>query len=220
MIFTYLLRWVHREGRTGDLARAAILILFEVSTSENMQNGTTANQDAPIDIRAAVAEFIVDGDLAEVLAAGLGAVYGILPANLAVIPTDPKDRQDRSRAHLSNKPGLVERVELSTNIAFQNQLWVFISVFEFTAEITKRGLKGGNRYGVAVAQNVLEAVKVNFLTNVLYPSILECSSSDYSAVAVMTYLEVMLRSMKSDDPFCGIILIRSLRHSLSYAYIR
>ncbi|TIA91268.1 hypothetical protein E3P99_01167 [Wallemia hederae] len=205
LIFTYLLRWVHREGRTGDLARAAILILFEVSTSEDVDSDAQ-NQDTSIDIRAAVADFIVDGDLAEVLAAGLGAVYGILPTNLAVIPTDVKDRQDKSRAHLSNKSGLVESVELSTNIAFQNQLWVFISVFEFTAEITKRGLKGGNKYGVAVAHNVLEAVRINFFANVLYPSILECSSTDYSAVAVMSYLEVMLRGMKSGDPLADTLL--------------
>lgn len=197
---------MHREGRTGDLARAAILILFEVSTSDDIYDGDAINQDAVVDIRAAVAEFIVDGDLAEVLAAGLGAVYGILPTNLAVIPTDPKDKEDKSRAHPTNRSGLVESVELSTNIAFQNQLSVFISVFEFTAEITKRGLRSGNKYGVAVAENVLSAVKVNFFTNVLYPSILECSSVDYSAVAVITYLEVMLRCMKSGDPLASMLL--------------
>ncbi|TIA69896.1 hypothetical protein E3P91_03364 [Wallemia ichthyophaga] len=205
LIFTYLLRWVHREGRTGDLARAAILILFEVSTSEDIYDGDAITKDAATDIRAAVAEFIVDGDLAQVLAAGLGAVYGILPSNLAVIPTDPRD-EDRSHVHLSNRSGLVENVELSTSIAFQNQLSVFISVFEFTADITKRGLKSGTKYGGAVAENVLRAVRVNFFTNVLYPSILECSSIDYSAVAVITYLQVMLQCVKSGDPLANTLL--------------
>ncbi|TIB08946.1 hypothetical protein E3P89_03347 [Wallemia ichthyophaga] len=198
LIFTYLLRWVHREGRTGDLARAAILILFEVSTSEDIYDGDAITKDAATDIRAAVAEFIVDGDLAQVLAAGLGAVYGILPSNLAVIPTDPRD-EDRSHVHLSNRSGLVENVELSTSIAFQNQLSVFIN-------ITKRGLKSGTKYGGAVAENVLRAVRVNFFTNVLYPSILECSSIDYSAVAVITYLQVMLQCVKSGDPLANTLL--------------
>ncbi|TIC53953.1 hypothetical protein E3Q05_02242 [Wallemia mellicola] len=199
LLFTYLLRWVHREGRTGDLARAAILLLFEVSTSDNINETEASNIElsSSVDIKAAVAEFIVDGDLAEVLAAGLGAVYGILPTNLAVIPTDPQDKEQKSRSNIVNRLGLVASVELSTSIAFQNQLWVFMSVFEFTAEIIKRGLRSNNKYGIAIAENILASVNDTFFGSVLYPSILECSSMDYSAVAVTTYLEVMLASLNS-----------------------
>ena len=206
LLFTYLLRWVHREGRTGDLARAAISLLIEVTISSNDGDGDIANEEISnsIDIKAAVAEFMVDGDLADVLAAGLGAVYGILPANLAVVPTDPSDKEQKPR-QIINRGGYVSSVELSTSLSFKNHLWVFLSVFEFTADIVKRGLKSGNKYGIAIAENILEAIKHNFLGSVLYPSILECSSLDYSAVAVMSYLEIMLTSINS-GPLADVLL--------------
>lgn len=91
LLFNYLLRFVHREGKIGDFARAGLLFLMDVamspgvpvhrlageeaprtSTSSSSTNSATAT-DPVTDAALALAEYILDGDFCEVLAAGLGA---------------------------------------------------------------------------------------------------------------------------------------------------
>lgn len=99
LLFAYLLRFVHREGRVGDFARAGLLFLVEVAMgnsaaypSQGMQRSATSDTIMPQatsppaarEATLALAEYLLDSDFAEVLAAGLGALYGLLPSKLVI----------------------------------------------------------------------------------------------------------------------------------------
>ncbi|KAF8329156.1 Retinoic acid induced 16-like protein-domain-containing protein [Cantharellus anzutake] len=97
LIFNYLLRFVHREGRIGDLARGGILSLVTVAMYSGDNNtGETQTPTAsflrtdgisvdPVaEAALALAEYILDGDFPQVLCAGIGAVYSALPTKLTI----------------------------------------------------------------------------------------------------------------------------------------
>ncbi|SCV68547.1 BQ2448_668 [Microbotryum intermedium] len=113
LLFAYLLRFVHREGQLGDQARLGLLELAEVAiqplstrfkshssgirrsdtmgtlipemyASSSKQPLSTAISASGIEARLAFAEFLLDSDFADVLGAGLGALYGLLPSKLIV----------------------------------------------------------------------------------------------------------------------------------------
>ncbi|SCZ90550.1 BZ3500_MvSof-1268-A1-R1_Chr1-3g02059 [Microbotryum saponariae] len=112
LLFAYLLRFVHREGQLGDQARLGLLQLVEVAieplstmhgnsgirrsdtmgtptpelyaSSSSKQPWSTPISMSAIEARLAFAEFLLDSDFADVLGAGLGALYGLLPSKLIV----------------------------------------------------------------------------------------------------------------------------------------
>lgn len=109
LLFSYLLRFVHREGSVGDFAREGLLHLVDIATTlPNSQHGSSGMtrsdtgltitpqpaDSTPTPSRAAreatlaFAEHLLDSDFAEVLGAGLGALYGLLPSKLAVRSAD------------------------------------------------------------------------------------------------------------------------------------
>ncbi|KAA1078352.1 hypothetical protein PGT21_033918 [Puccinia graminis f. sp. tritici] len=92
LIFSYLLRFLHREGRTGDLARAGLLFLMELAMGQcshppgdafpKSQPFQTTDRDQPTPaatISMAFGEWELDSDFADVLSASLGAAYSLLP---------------------------------------------------------------------------------------------------------------------------------------------
>lgn len=120
-LFSYLMRFVHRESRTGELARAGILFLVDVAfapgrrnlarnqanrgtfgrasgaglalrATRSMRGGRRSGAGTPQKARVgidlgmgpsiALARFMLESDFAEVLGAGIGAVYGLLPTKL------------------------------------------------------------------------------------------------------------------------------------------
>lgn len=94
-LFSYLLKFVHREGRIGELARAGLLFLISL---EGMQSTNKVVHGVPPkkpakrvsfgtdDIRRSLAVFIAHSDFADVLGAGLGAAYGLLPSRIRPVP--------------------------------------------------------------------------------------------------------------------------------------
>lgn len=95
ILFNYLLRFVHREGKIGEFARAGLLFLMDVamspgvsihriagdelkaSSSASTLQAPRAVSDPITDAALSLAEYILDGDFSEVLGAGLGAVYSL-----------------------------------------------------------------------------------------------------------------------------------------------
>jgi hypothetical protein len=235
LLFSYLLRFVHREGRIGDFARAGLLFLFDIAFltptdegAENLHLGPSKDGSDPLqDARDALGEFILDGDFAEVMAAGLGAVYSLLPSKLHV-PTlaeqatlaNPEDGQ---RTTDVTSGGLFLGGPLATNDAQNDlassadselnaQLDLILKLFGFIQDILRRcssplhhtdpdhtEISTTQLLGEAISDATLDAIRSSFLDNVLYPSILECSSSDGSAVAVLTYLNVTFSNL-DDGP--------------------
>jgi len=229
LLFNYLLRYVHREGRIGDFARAGLLFLVDVAMGaasgdlRTFEESTLsaskeiAEGDPITDAALALAEYILDGDFAEVLGAGLGAVYSLLPSKLELrreVPEsgpapgamvlggdlyDPRKEQD-AEMERARTFGL----EVSTSPDFRSRLDHFLKIIEFIQDVLRRTSGSGSTEGAiaptllvgsAVSQSILHAVKSIFLENVLYPSILECSDMDGSAIAVITYIDMTLHTL-------------------------
>ncbi|KAF9246532.1 Retinoic acid induced 16-like protein-domain-containing protein [Melanogaster broomeanus] len=231
LLFNYLLRFVHREGQIGDFARAGLLFLMDVAMSPgetvhrlagDEQAGSPEQTvgDPITDAALALAEYIVDGDFSDVLGAGLGAVYSLLPSKLEIRSpttpdvsqsgmvlgsTGPETEQEKEDAETLSEKNRAIGLEDSTNPDFKARLDHFLKLLEFLQDIIRRNivrdsanntLDASALVGTSIVQSILDAVSRIFLENVLYPSILECSDLDGSAVAVMSYIDIMIRTLE------------------------
>ncbi|CDO68335.1 hypothetical protein BN946_scf184799.g62 [Trametes cinnabarina] len=227
LLFNYLLRFVHREGQIGDFARAGLLFLMDVAMSPvdgsykegDLHTSSSAPENNPsTDAALALAEYILDGDFSDVLAAGLAAVYSLLPTKLEIKPPVPADaapgaamilgssvtdipQDDQEKLQEERERSRAMGVEESSSPDFKARLDHFLKLLEFLQDIFRRNVPREDSFdpsslvGSAIVQSILDAVRRVFLENILYPSILECSDADGSAVAVMSYIEIMIRTL-------------------------
>jgi hypothetical protein len=234
LLFNYLLRYVHREGRIGDFARAGVLFLIDVAMSapsgdsrqlEEVPESSKANPKGdPIgDAALALAEYILDGDFADVLAAGLVAVYSVLPSKLEI---HAKGHTNKDTGAMSLGANIYEQekdaelekartfgLELSSDSDFQARLNHFLQIIEFLQDVLRRNailtsaqrLEASALVGSAISASILQGVKTIFLENVLYPSILESSDNDGSAVAVLSYIDMTLQTLP-DGPLAELFI--------------
>lgn len=226
LLFSYMLRYVHREGQVGDLARAGLLFLFDIAfltaSEEGGENLSTIMENGEPDplqsTREALGGFILDGDFADVMAAGLGAIYSLLPSKLR-IPTLANLAKSEEGQSASSSGGMHlgttldeteddDSLPLSTDTDVRDQLDLLLKLLGFMQDIMLRchspllhadssdsAVSTLQLLGTSVAESIMDAMQTSFLDNILYPSILESSPEDGSAVAVMTYLEVILGHM-------------------------
>lgn len=233
LIFNYLLRFVHREGKIGDLARGGTISLIDVAMTAGEGSGrasddVSAAMDPVGEAALALAEYVLDGDFSDVLCAGLGAVYSELPTKLEIRHEDDdisgeamilggltdevraqRKEEDISRAQ---RAGIV----FSTDRIFRARLDHFIKLLEFVQDVLlriggrmddplRKSFAPSTLVGSAVTQAIMDTFRRTFLKNVLYPSLLECSETDGSSVAVMVYIDEMLRSL-SEASLTDLIL--------------
>ncbi|KAI8333603.1 Retinoic acid induced 16-like protein-domain-containing protein [Chlamydoabsidia padenii] len=178
LLFTYLLRFVHREGRSGDFARTGLLFIMEMATSQ-------------------LGDFILESDFATIMAAGLGALYSQLPRKLVIkddseLSTDSATfllGQDLDPRAMASGVGVV----LSNSADFKLQLDSFLKLFEFCQDVLNRCPNS------EISMALLQSIRIFFLQNILYPSILECSDIDGSSVAVITYIDLILQTLQQED---------------------
>ncbi|GAA5972648.1 hypothetical protein JCM11641_002954 [Rhodosporidiobolus odoratus] len=287
LLFSYLLRFIHREGEVGDFAREGILSLVDVAfsypelytpsfahqrtTPSSTSSPSSAQLAAPTHSPAAreavltFAEYLLDSDFAEVLGAGLGALYGLLPSKLVVrtgaattdcvatpqdgvgieggmvlggmgpLQLEEGDADEAKRRKEEEERRLrSEGYGISGTGDFREGLDGFLKLVEFTQEILRRsesqlddGLEDdeestGAQQKLVKSQltgAVLSAVRSLFLQSVLYPSILECSEGDGSAVAVLSYLdaffEVVQEGTKLEATLLGFLLAEDDANHLS-----
>lgn len=180
-------------------------------------NGQTVEAADPLqEAKTSLAEFVLDGDTCDVIAAGLGAVYSVLPTKLRVprlaSQTSGTETTDGGM-QLGGKEEIMDSVDdlpipLSTDSNIQAQLDLLLKLLGFVHDVLSRGSRSftttpsqtvtpSSLIGAAIAQVTLASIESSFLGGILYPSILESSPNDGSAVAVMTYLQVILT--KLDD---------------------
>nr|ODN91005.1 hypothetical protein L204_05846 [Cryptococcus depauperatus CBS 7855] len=230
LLFSYLLRFVHREGRLGDFARAGLIFLFDIAfltpNEEGGENLTAGKDDGDSlqEVRDALREFILDGDFADVMAAALGAVYSLLPTKLHVpsistLQASGEEGKVESRGmYLSSVIEEDPEVALSTDVQVHAQLDLLLKLFGFLQDIIHRcnspilhadpnldTVTHTHVLGGAISEAIIDAIQSSFLDNVLYPSILECSSHDGSSVAVMVYLNAVFANL-DDGPVLDKIL--------------
>lgn len=225
LLFNYLLRFVHREGHIGDFARAGLLFLMDVAMSPGKLPHSSAPEQTfehsasdPIDDAAlALAEYILDGDFSEVLGAGLGAVYSLLPSKLVfyanisletssgngmALGSRGPGSEHKEKEDLAKETSRAMGVEDASNPEFKSRLDHFLKLLEFLQDVLRKNnnhdsIDAPALVGTAIGHSILDAVRRIFLENVLYPSILECSDADGSAVAVMSYIEIMVRTLQN-----------------------
>ena len=234
LLFNYLLRFVHREGQIGDFARAGLLFLMDVAMSPGEpihrfgRNEKSSSDNDPItDAALALAEYILDGDFSEVLGAGLGAVYSLLPSKLEFCPPAAEadqgtgmvvgagiDNDEKERQQMLRQKNRSLGIEDASNPDFRSRLDHFLKLLEFLQDVLRRNVVHDSSdptvdasmlVGTAIVQSILDAVRHIFLENVLYSSILECSDTDGSAVAVMSYIEIMIRTLQ-DGPLSDLLV--------------
>ena len=230
LLFNYLLRFVHREGHIGEFSRAGLLFLMDVAMSPGESETETAKSDGnlpifdPInDAALALAEYILDGDFSEVLGAGLGAVYSLLPTKLGFFrqsATSESDNamkiggtglaadEEREQLASQKEENLAVGIEDARSPEFKAKIDHLLKLLMFLQDVLRRNVVNVNAsalVGTAIIQSILDAVRRIFLENVLYPSILECSDTDGSAVAVMSYIEVMVRTLR-DGPLANLLV--------------
>ncbi|KAF8539823.1 Retinoic acid induced 16-like protein-domain-containing protein [Trichophaea hybrida] len=171
-LFYLLIDHVHQEGKVGDFARTGLLYLVETASSSR-----------------ALERWIVESDLATLMASGLGALYSQLSRKLVI--THPTDHPSKILL-LSNNPMTLLEVDAETPNSpdFKIHLETFLSYLTFWQDVLE------HCRSVAVKQTLLDHFQVLFLQQLLYPSLLESSDVDGgSAVAVLTYVRVVLETL-------------------------
>lgn len=198
--------------------------MFDIAFPSEKE-ATTKYDDSLVDAERALAAYILDGDFVDVMAAGLGAVWSLLPSKLKV-PGLGEMSQDEDDLGIS-LGGMVlgardgaadeEEMRMSTDEDVRNQIGMLLKLFGYIQDILDRREIDPSKFDTDVYEDVsnnseteepsisriwsalvtssLDAIKTSFLENVLYPSILECSPYDGSSVAIMTYLDVLFSNM-------------------------
>lgn len=184
LLFTFLVGFVHREGRTGDFARTGLLFIMDLATNQNL------------------ADFILESDFTNIMAAGLGALYSQLPRKLLVKASTAESDEANGAllGIIDDDADYVEDLEairsggleLSSSPEFRAQLDSFFKLFEFWQDVLQRCPNQ------EICDTLLLDIKSLFLENILYPSILECSDTDGSAVAVISYLDTILQTIEHE----------------------
>ncbi|KAG0197949.1 hypothetical protein BGX28_008567 [Mortierella sp. GBA30] len=178
LLFSYLSRFVHREGKAGDFARTGLLFIIELATGS-------------------LAEYIMESDFTSFLSAGVGASYSQLPRKLLVrggpnmINSMVGTLNDREPP-AEWTPSRRANIELSTSTDFQSRLDAFLKLLEFCQDIMMRCPNSD------IVAALLVTFKTVFLENILYPSILECSDTDGSSVAVISYIDLILQVLEHE----------------------
>lgn len=174
-LFYLTLDYVHHDGRVGDFARTGLLYIIESASHSG-----------------AMERWIVESDLATLMASGLGALYSQLSRKLVLSFT-----KDTIPAILSfsdtPRPKTPSDAEKTTSFDFQAHLATFLSYLVFWQDVLEHcGSED-------VKRSLLDHFKFLFLQQLLYPSLMESSDADGgSSVAVLTYLRCIIESI--DNP--------------------
>ncbi|EPE27973.1 hypothetical protein GLAREA_04764 [Glarea lozoyensis ATCC 20868] len=175
-LFYLLIDYIHHEGRVGDFARTGLLYIIEAASNS-----------------VALEQWIVESDLATLMATGLGALYSQLSRKLVI---DYPLGQLPPILALSDYEHPVETSEIVSSASpdFQSHMETFLSHLVFWQDVLN------HCKSVEVKQTLLEHFQVIFLQQLLYPSLLESSDVDGgSSVAVLTYLRRILESLEHPD---------------------
>lgn len=273
LLFAYLLRFVHREGHVGDLARNGLRTLVEVAmlfpppllplTNLSPEKSSFNNKLPSFGARQAtlaLAEYLLDSDFAEVLGAGLGALYSLLPGKLLVRPFGAGTASPKSRGTSWDDPALDSSVSgmvlggmgalgedddpeevqikkeeedlrlqalgigVTDTPEFREGVDGWLKLVEFIQDVLRIAHTIGDSIDLveedseeddvrqqrlmasALSSSISSSVRSLFLQNVLYPSILECSEGDGSAVAVMSYLDALLIVLEEGTAFEATVM--------------
>ena len=142
-LFYLTLDYVHHEGRAGDFARTGLLYIIEsASNSESLER------------------WIVESDLATLMASGLGALYSQLSRKL--ILSFPNDAVPAivSFSEIA-RPRTPSDAEKTTSLDFQAHLMTFLSYLVFWQDLLEHCSSED------IKQSLLDHFKILFLQQLL-----------------------------------------------------
>ena len=175
-LFYLTLDYIHHDGRVGDFARTGLLYIIELASHSE-----------------ALERWIVESDLATLMASGLGALYSQLSRKLILSFT-----KDTIPAILSfsdaARPKTPSDAEKTSSPDFQAHLATFLSYLVFWQDILEHC--GSDD----IKRSLLDHFRFLFLQQLLYPSLMESSDADGgSSVAVLTYLRCIIESINNPE---------------------
>ncbi|KAI9734560.1 MAG: hypothetical protein M1834_002161 [Cirrosporium novae-zelandiae] len=181
----YVLRdlW-HHEGKIGEFARMGVLYMIEASAhSEDLER------------------WIVESDLATLMASGLGAQYSQLSRKAEY--TIPSGQLPPVLAYSDYKATQPSEHDVESHREYYGSMETFISHLMFWQDVLE------HCPSYEIKQTLLDHFQALFLQQLLYPSLLESSDFDGgSQAAVFNYLRRILESIDHPD------LIHSILHYL------
>ncbi|KAL8795301.1 MAG: hypothetical protein Q9195_002170 [Heterodermia aff. obscurata] len=174
-LFYVLLDHVHRDGKVGEFARTGLLYIIE----------SAARSDR-------LERWVVESDLALLMASGLGGLYSQLSRKLVMSFTQADAPQSFVFTD-DNQPSPTFDTLKSSSPDFREGLSMFLNYLVFWQDILE------NCASDDVKQTLLDHFELLFLKQLLYPSLLESSDADGGFVAVLTYLRCILLTVHHPD---------------------
>ena len=171
-LFYLLVDYVYHDGRTGDFARTGLLYLID-----------TASKSSELE------KWMIESDLATLMASGLGALYSRLSRKLpSIADTEELPPILALSDYRSNSDAFATSIEV-----FRRDMNAFLSYLLFWQDTLNYC------HSVEVKDTLLDHFQVLFLQQLLYPSLLESSDiNGGSTASVLTYLHQILESL--DQP--------------------
>ncbi|KAL5335465.1 Retinoic acid induced 16-like protein-domain-containing protein [Aspergillus crustosus] len=189
-LFYLLVEYVHHAGRAGDFARTGLLYLIE-----------TASRSKDLE------RWLIESDLATLMATGLGALYSQLGSLTSSSDTEsdvPHIITHSDHAHQDTALPPALGVSMDSFMAY-------LLFWQDTIDHCK---------SAEVVATLLDHFQVLFLEQLLYPSLLESSDMEGgSTAAVLTYLYRILASLDQEDLVHRILHFLLASHSDSDAQI-
>lgn len=145
-LFYLLIDYIHHEGRIGDFARTGLLYIIE-----------SASTSMPLE------QWIVESDLATLMATGLGALYSQLSRKL-VIDYPPENLPPILALSDYQHPLTTSQIISSASVEFQGHMDTFLSHLVFWQDVLE------HCKSVEVKQTLLEHFQVIFLQQLLLVS--------------------------------------------------
>ncbi|KAL8650143.1 MAG: hypothetical protein Q9226_005268 [Calogaya cf. arnoldii] len=171
-----LLDYVHHDGKVGDFARTGLLYILE-----------SAGRSYKLE------KWIIESELATIMASGLGALYSQLSSKVALSHADGSVPPVLTFSDVTEPTSSNDAEPVFSN-TLQANLATFLSYLAFWQDMLERCLSAD------IKATLLDHFDFLFLRPLLYPSLVESSDIDSgSSVAVMTYLRSILESITHTD---------------------
>ncbi|PYI21870.1 hypothetical protein BO99DRAFT_400518 [Aspergillus violaceofuscus CBS 115571] len=169
-LFYLLVEYVHHAGRAGDFARTGLLYLIETaSRSKNLER------------------WLIESDLATLMATGLGALYSQLGSLTFPENTDENIPHIVALSDHANQETALPPLLGPSMDSFMSYLLFWQDTIDHCKSAEVNG-------------SLLDHFQVLFLEQLLYPSLLESSDVEGgSTAAVLTYLYRILESVNQED---------------------
>lgn len=172
-LFYLLADYVHHDGRTGDFARTGLLYLTD-----------TASKSKELE------KWMIESDLATLMASGLGALYSRLSRRLPSITG--RERLPAILALSDHSPD--SDLTVTSTQSVRHDMDAFLSYLLFWQDTLN------HCHSAEVKDTLLDHFQVLFLQQLLYPSLLESSDvAGGSTACVVTYLYQILESLDHAD---------------------